>query len=273
MIRAVDIPRVDPRPGDFRGTDGLVRCGTCGEPREQVFDALPNLAAQRLPRSCKCDREREALEAERDRLAKRAEQAERFREECFPFDALKAMTFEADDRSNPRVTERCERYADRFEDALRQRAGLLFWGPVGSGKTYHAASIANRVIDMGHSAVFTSISRISAEMSAARFTGASRVLDELLRHELIVLDDLGTERGTETAREQANEIVDALSVSSCVPIITTNMSVEAMQAETDPTLQRIYSRIFGMCQPVKVEHADRRLSVSEGRADFYRSIW
>lgn len=268
----IDVPKVEMRPGDYV-EDGLIHCGTCHEARQTVFEAYGKIPEQLIPRSCKCDRDHETEVAQRKYRRARAEQAERFRDECFPFEALKAMTFEADDRSNARITERCERYADRFEDALRQRAGLLFWGPVGSGKTYHAASIANRVIDMGHSAVFTSISRISTEMSAARFTGASRVLDELLRHELIVLDDLGTERGTETAREQANEIVDALSVSSCVPILTTNMSVEAMQAETDPTLQRIYSRIFGMCQPVKVEHMDRRLSVSEGRADFYKSIW
>lgn len=273
MIRGVDIPKVEPRPGDFTGEDGLIHCGACGEAREQVFDALPNMSAQRLPRDCACDRERMDREAEEARLSRRAEQAERFRDECFPFDSLKRMTFENDDRGNARITERCERYAERFEDAKRQRAGLLFWGSVGGGKTYHAASIANRVIDMGHSAVFTSITRVSAEMTAQRFSGASKVLSELLRHELVVLDDLGTERTTEAAREQANEIVDALSMSACVPIITTNMSVEAMQAETDPTLQRIYSRIFGMCQPVRVEHADRRLSVSEGRVDFYKSIW
>lgn len=268
----IDVPKVEMRPGDYV-EDGLIHCGKCHEPRQTVFEAYGKIPEQLIPRSCKCDRDRETAEAMSKYRKARAEQAERFRDECFPFEALKAMTFEADDRSNARVTERCERYADRFEDALSQRAGLLFWGPVGSGKTYHAACIANRVIDIGHSAVFTSISRVSADMSAARFTGASKVIDELLRHELIVLDDLGTERETEAAREQANEIVDALSVSSCVPILTTNMSVEAMRSETDPTLQRIYSRIFGMCQPVKVEHADRRLSVSDDRADFYRSIW
>ena len=268
----IDVPRVEMRPGDYV-EDGLIHCGTCHEPRQTVFEAYGKIPEQLIPRSCACDREREAMEADAARLAKRAEQAERFRDECFPFDSLKRMTFENDDRGNAKVTERCERYAERFEEAKCQRAGLLFWGSVGGGKTYHAASIANRVIDMGYSAVFTSITRVSAEMTAQRFSGASKVLSELLRHEMVVLDDLGTERTTETAREQANEIVDALSMSACVPIITTNMSVEAMQAETDPTLQRIYSRIFGMCQPVRVEHADRRLSVSEGRVDFYKSIW
>lgn len=267
------IPRVEPRPGDTTNDEGLIMCGKCGEPREQIFKAVGAMPEQRIPRDCRCDRERhesERLEAER---AERAERAEHFRAECFPFEALRRMTFERDDMSNRKITERCERYAQSFDRALESKAGLLFYGSVGGGKTYHAASIANRIIDMGYTAVFTSIARVSADMTAARFSNPAKVLDDLLRHDLVILDDLGTERTTETAREQTNEIVDALSMSRCVPLITTNMSIEAMQAETDATLQRVYSRIFGMCQPVKVEHTDRRLDVSESKRDFYKAIW
>lgn len=264
------LPQATANPGDYT-EGGILHCGACGEPKEQIVSLLGS--EHRMARECRCERtERETAE-ERDRLAKRAERAEQFRAECFPFDALRRMTFESDDMSNAKVSERCRRYADNFARAKAEKAGLLFYGSVGGGKTYHAASIANRVIDMGHSAIFTSIARISADMSAARFTGASKVLSDVMAHDLVILDDLGTERTTETAREQTNEIVDALSLSACVPIITTNMDIKAMQGETDPTLQRVYSRIFGMCQPVKVEHTDRRLEVGDGKADFYRSIW
>lgn len=264
------LPQAKMNPGDYT-MDGLLHCAVCREPKEQIVSVLGT--EQRMARECSCEREERERAEERDRLSARAERAEQHRAECFPFEALRKMTFEHDDMSNRKVSERCKRYADNFARAKAEKAGLLFYGSVGGGKTYHAASIANRVIDMGHSAVFTSIARISADMSAARFTGASKVLDDVLRHDLVILDDLGTERTTETAREQTNEIIDALSMSACVPIITTNMSVEAMQAETDATLQRVYSRIFGMCQPVKVEHTDRRLEVGEGKADFYKSIW
>lgn len=264
------LPQATAKPGDYV-EDGILHCVKCGEPKEQVVSLLGS--EHKMARECRCEREERETAEERDRLSKRAERAEQFRAECFPFDALRRMTFESDDMSNAKVSERCRRYAENFARAKAEKAGLLFHGSVGGGKTYHAASIANRIIDMGHSAIFTSIARISADMSAARFTGASRVLSDVMAHDLVILDDLGTERSTETAREQTNEIVDALSLSACVPIITTNMSIEAMQAETDPMLQRVYSRIFGMCQPVKVEHTDRRLEVGEGKADFYRSIW
>lgn len=265
------LPQATAKPGDWLGDDGMLHCGGCGEPKEQTVQLLGS--EQKMARECRCEREERERAEEMGRLSARADRAEQHRAECFPFEALRKMTLENDDMSNRKVSERCRRYADNFSRAKSEKAGLLFYGSVGGGKTYHAASIANRVIDMGYSAVFTSISRVSADMSAARFTGASRVLDDVLSHDLVILDDLGTERTTETAREQTNEIVDALSMSACVPIITTNMSVEAMQQETDATLQRVYSRIFGMCQPVRVEHTDRRLEVGEGKADFYKSIW
>lgn len=264
------LPQATANPGDYLEGD-IIRCGVCGEPKEQVVSLLGS--EHKMARECMCERKQRERDEEAERLAKRADMAEKFRAECFPYEALRGMTFERDDMSNAKISERCKRYAENFARAKAEKAGLLFYGSVGGGKTFHAASIANRVIDMGHSAVFTSIARISADMSAARFTGASKVLSDVMAHDLVILDDLGTERTTETAREQTNEIVDALSLSACVPIITTNMSVEAMQGETDPTLQRVYSRIFGMCQPVKVEHTDRRLEVGEGKADFYRSIW
>lgn len=264
------LPQATMNPRDYT-KDGLLHCAVCGEPKEQIVSLLG--AEHRMARECECERlEREETER-RDRLSARAEKAEQYRAECFPFASMHAMTFENDDRDNPKITERCERYAENFAKAKEQRAGLLFFGDVGGGKTYHAASIANRVIDMGYSAVFTTIRDVSSELSAARFTGERGVLDRLCAHDLIVIDDLGTERSTDTAKEQANAIIDAIYLSDAVAIFTTNMDAKAMQEETEPTLRRMYSRITGMCQPVKVAMPDRRLKVDEGRADLYRSIW
>lgn len=253
------------------GADGLLHCSKCDEPKEQFIDALGT--PRKMARECMCQRDEREETEERERLAARIEKAEQFRAECFPFSSMHRMTFENDDMANRKISERCERFAGRFADAKEQKAGLLFYGDVGGGKTYHAASIANMVIDMGYSAVFTSISAVSSQLSAARFSGEHSVLERLCSHDLIIIDDLGTERGTETAREQANAIVDAIYLSDAVPIFTTNMSVDAMQEETEPTLRRIYSRVTGMCQPVKVEMPDRRLKVDEERAGFYKSIW
>lgn len=265
-------PETKMREGD-RVEDGVIVCGTCGEPRE-TFYSLPSFDGPvKFPRECACDRRaREGEEAEAAERERR-ETAERRRRECFPFEAMRGMTFEADDRANAKVSERCERYAERFREALEHKAGLLFYGDVGGGKSYHAACIANRVIDDGFSAVFTSIGEVSADMSAARFSGERKILSELCRHDLVVIDDLGAERSTDTALAQCAAIIDALSKSRAVVIVTTNMAPDAMRAETDATLRKVYSRVFGMTQPVRVDVPDRRLSVPEGRKDFYKSIW
>lgn len=265
------LPQATVNLEDWRDDDGILHCGGCGEPKEQIVSLLGS--EHKMARECRCERAEREREEERERLRARAEKAEQYRADCFPFSSMHEMTFENDDRDNPKISERCERYADNFAKAKEQRAGLLFYGDVGGGKTYHAASIANRVIDKGYSAVFTTIRDVSAELSAARFTGERGVLDRLCRHDLIVIDDLGTERSTDTAKEQANAIIDAVYLSDAVAIFTTNMDIKAMQDETEPTLRRMYSRITGMCQPVKVSMTDRRLKVDEAKADFYRSIW
>lgn len=266
------IGRQEMRPGDYV-EGGLIHCGTCHEPREQVFEAYGSVPAQKIPRQCACDRERTEREESERTLAERRKRSEQMRSECFPFEAMRDMTFDHDDRLNAKISDRCQRYAERFADALRQRAGLLFYGDVGGGKSYHAACIANRVIDDGYRATFTSIGEVASDMSAARFSGERQVLTKLCAHDLVVIDDLGAERSTDTALAQTAAIVDALSKSRAVVIFTTNMDPEAMRKETDATLRKVYSRVFGMCQPVRVDVPDRRLKVSEGKADFYKSIW
>lgn len=273
------------RPGDFTGDDGLIHCGKCGEPREEVIDLPEFLHARKgktakVSRECLCERtEREEREtAEQERI--RAERIERNRRDCFEFESEKAMTFDNDDMSNPRITKACRRFVDRFDTALREGAGLLFFGAVGGGKSYHAAEIANGVIDKGYRALFTSIARLSARVGFD--SDKAKLLAYLRTFDLVVLDDLGTERSTEAANEKAFFIVDSLGMLAkedrngghpTVTIFTTNLDPKAMVEERDSNLQKIYSRAIGMSQMVEVKHADRRKVKSPGAADFYKGLF
>ena len=41
----------------------------------------------------------------------------------------------------------CRRYAQKFDTMLEKNQGLLLWGPVGTGKSFAAACIANYLLE------------------------------------------------------------------------------------------------------------------------------
>lgn len=260
---------------DFIGDDGLLHCGICGEPK-QARIARPKMFGQDLsqtfPVQCACERaasDRAIAEAqERERLAR----IEKARLVCFPYPSMWNDTLENDDGKNPEVTELCRRYADSFDRFKQAGAGLLFYGPVGTGKTYHASTIANALIDQEQHGLFTSLSTLSGRMQADYGTAKASVLKELTGYDFVVLDDLGIERTTPTMNENAYQVINALYQSGTVMILTTNNDVKLMQDETDPDRVRIYSRIFEVCKPVAVKGKDRRMGKARENAALFKEV-
>lgn len=263
--------------GDWRDESGILRCGKCGFPKEtrqHMPEALREMFGEykTLPILCRCEVERQEAERLEIENRERAEAVERARDACFPYPTLKGWTFKSDDGKNPGMTKVCRRFVERFPEFEDAGAGLLLYGAVGGGKTFHAATIANGVIDGGDSALFTSLSTLGARMSANFGNDRLRVLQEICDYNLVVIDDLGIERSTDAMNENVYQIVNALYSSRTVTVFTTNISPASMMSEADPNRQRIYSRIFEMCQPVEVNGADRRREVSAERAALYKSL-
>ena len=263
--------------GDYVGNDGLLHCGKCGEPKETeqpMPEALwPRFGKTRkLPILCKCENEKAEQIKREEEERERTEATKAAREKCFPYPALQDMTFKTDDGKNAGISKLCRRFVDKFEEFKAAGAGLLMYGAVGSGKTFHAATIANGVIDRGYTALFTSISTLGARMTANYGSNKLEILQDICKYNLVILDDLGIERTTDAMNENVYQIVNALYSNKNTLIFTTNLDPGAMLAETDPNRQRIYSRIFEMCQPVEVKGTDRRREVSEQRAALYKSL-
>ena len=69
---------------------------------------------------------------------------------------------------------------------------------------------------------------------------------------LLIIDDLGAERGTDYSLERVYDIIDSRYRSNKPIILTTNLTMEQMKNCEDIRYNRIYDRIFEMCYPVKV---------------------
>ena len=269
-------PQAEPREGDYVD-NGLIHCGKCGEPRELVRE-LPEFLWPKFGRTkiasreCRCERDESSRKEAEERAKREAVDMEERRRACFPYDHMRGMTFANDDGKNQKLATILKRYSDRFDAFKKEGAGLLLYGAVGGGKTYYAAAVANAIIDAGRSAKFTSLSNLSDRMMANYGKDKQDILRDLTRYDLVILDDLGVERSTDTVNENAYQVINTLYMSKTVIIATTNMDAEAMQSEQKPALQRTYSRLFECCQPIEVKGEDRRRTVSDAKARLYMGL-
>ena len=58
---------------------------------------------------------------------------------------MEEWTFENADMSDA-VMHKAKSYVDNWEEMKRNHIGCLFWGPVGTGKSYAAGCIANDLL-------------------------------------------------------------------------------------------------------------------------------
>ena len=166
---------------------------------------------------------------------------------CFEDHALYSWTFEKDNGKNP-VMKVARDYVSKWSDFASKNAGLVLWGDVGTGKTFFAACIANALVEQNVSVKMTNFSTILNDLFAE--SDQNKYLDRLNDHSLLIIDDLGIERGTEYALEQVYNVIDTRYKSGKPLIITTNLTLVELKAPADIPHKRIYDRVLGMCVPV-----------------------
>jgi DNA replication protein DnaC len=162
------------------------------------------------------------------------------------------MTFGADNGGNPTMVF-ARKYADGFKEMLANGVSITLSGGIGCGKTYAAASIANELLDKGYRVWMVTA---PALVDAMGFETADKTRARLLRFELVVIDDLGAERGTEYAVEKIFEAVDIRQKSGLPTIITTNLDMTA--PPPDLNYRRIYSRVIGFAPQFRCKGDDLR---------------
>ena len=86
---------------------------------------------------------------------------------------MRDWTFENDNGRNPQ-TELARRYVEHREDMRTDNIGCLFWGGVGTGKSYLAGCIANALMEKEIPVHMTNFALILNDL-AASFEGHERV--------------------------------------------------------------------------------------------------
>lgn len=141
------------------------------------------------------------------------------------------------------------------------RRGLRIHGRYGCGKTHLAAAIVNTMTSKGVPAMFVvtpdllqSIRRGYDNPDAARTVQA--IVDSARTIDILVLDDLGSEKPSDWVREQLFVLINARYEAELPTIITSNYSTADL---VDRLGQRIVSRLIEMTTAITMTAPDYRM--------------
>lgn len=249
-------------------------CDSCGKSRSylQFGDYVSTLL---LPCMCpesvalrtaseldEAKKEEERSQQERERktmsLVKKV-----FRDSMVPERFLQ-RTFQTYDRKrNPQAFDIASKYAADF--TRETKAGLMFFGTPGTGKTHLSAAIANAQLIQGRSVIFGTVPGLLSRLRESYDKGTGEKEAEIMQAffscALLVMDDLGKEKVSDWVEEKVYEIINTRYEQEKPVIITTNVGLGSVESRYGWNGAAIVSRLFEMCQGVKMDGEDYRRGV------------
>lgn len=254
-------------PGDYT-EGGILMCGTCHAPK-QTMKELPKAGGGKIcklvPIICRCETEKQKAQDEKNKKQQFDARITEQREEYSISDrSYSALTFAKDDRRNSALSGTCRRYVERWEEMKADNMGILFYGSVGTGKSFYACSIVNALLEKCVPAVVTNFPRLLNILQGVRDRQA--YIDNLQKYDLLVIDDLGVERDSTYAAEQVFNVIDSRARSGLPLIVTTNLTMTELKNPPTMQLARVYDRVLELC-PIAIEMTgeSRRAGNAEAR--------
>lgn len=243
-------------PGDYYDDEGYLICHKCQTRKQFELEMFGYM--RRVPVLCKCGKERRDREEAEQKEQEAQLRIQRLRNRGIADPQYLKWRIEIDDRQNPKISDAVMRYVAKWDEMKERNVGVLFYGNVGTGKTFFAACIANGLIDKGIPVLMTNIPSLITAMQKDFEKEKDRILREIADVPLLILDDVGVERDTAYGYEKIQEIIDTRYRSGKPLIITTNLSPEVLKNPEDPRYKRVYDRMLEMCVPIAVTGKSRR---------------
>jgi len=239
---------------EYIGDDGLIHCSICHEAKEKrIPDDSIARRLKTIPLQCACERKMRKAEKEQRIAEEHQRIVLRLRSICFQAPFMYTWTFENSKYDSEQLTV-AKSYVKNWEKNKKRNSGLLFWGDVGTGKSYLAACIANALIDQEVSVRMITL----ADVLNHKLEDRAEFIQELCSPSLLILDDFGMERDTSFGIEIVSFVVNTRVQMNKPLILTTNLSYDEIKNAPDTDHERIYSRIRGVTVPVKFSGPDHR---------------
>lgn len=236
-------------------TSGLVYCKKCHTPRQASVEL--GGAVFHPYCICQCQSEARELELAKEKQLQEQQRIARLKANGLQDASLRRFTFANDTGINPEM-QKAHSYVEHWPEMKATATGLLLWGNVGTGKSFFAGCIANALLDRGVPVLMTNFSRILNALTGMFSDDRNKYIDSLNHYSLLIIDDLGMERGTEYALEQVFNVIDARLRSNLPLIVTTNLTLDELKHPADLAHERIYSRVLERCIPLKINNQNIR---------------
>lgn len=152
------------------------------------------------------------------------------------------------------------------EQISKRREGLYFYGSTGVGKTHIVCALAKKLLETGFDVLFYNtgdfLERIREEFnkSSSYDEDYQGIFRETMNFPgILIFDDIGSEKVSDWVIERLYLIINKKYEDMIPMIFTSNCDLEILSARLG---DRIASRIFGMTKLVKLDGADKRLTMA-----------
>lgn len=211
--------------------------------REAHWAELPCTTCERAHLMCELEEKEKAAARKRlNSLIANSMLRERFLTKTF----ANFIPFGKEKEKQVRVLAIAKDFADNFDNHRRTGPWLLFMGNVGSGKSHLCAAIINQVVRSGFTALLTKMPRLLREVKDTfnrdSEVSQSEIITRLGEIDLLVIDEVGIQFGTDTERMILYEILD-LRYEAMLPVILTTDITDLKTLEKFLG-ERIIDRLF-----------------------------
>ena len=131
------------------------------------------------------------------------------------------------------IKEKVQNFIDNFDNP--EEKNLIFTGNTGVGKTYISNCIANEILKTGRTVLYQTAPVMFDEINDAKFGKENSnfdLLENILTVDLLIIDDLGTEKITESKITELFTIINTRLLNQnhkiTKTIISTNLNIDEL---------------------------------------------
>lgn len=259
------------KEGDYVGDDGLWHCGKCHGALQKKIKS--DFFSGTVWCICKCEVQKQEERKKREMYEEEMNRIRRLKDASMMSDKYKNASFSdyVVRKENEKALRVARKYVQDFQRMKEENIGIIFYGTVGTGKSFTAACIANALLENKVSVIMTSFVKILQDIRSIEDEG--QYINTLNSSSLLIIDDLGAERDTDYALEKVYNVIDSRVRINKPLILTTNLTFDEMMRTKDIRYKRIYDRIFECCHPVEIPGPSFRIMKAAQRQEAMKQIF
>lgn len=165
-----------------------------------------------------------------------------------------------------------KKYAENFHTAKQDNIGLMFVGGAGTGKTYVANCISNKVMEKGYSVLSFNLSRYLMAIRE-NFPEEEKLLNAVKTADLLFIDDVGSEKLTDWGLEKVFNLIDMRYRANLPIMITTNLKISDLKKHLNfNESDKIVDRMVEMTKVFQFDWESKRKQKNKNKESFWENI-